>query len=231
MDRRLFLAMTAMGWLAFMVAAALGNWHSHARAQQLGLTDIVVARNEIPLGSTLYQNNLAIVQVPKAVLPEQFYTRVEDVDGRFVATNLIGPREPITKHRVTRVFMGCCGPGIPEDYRAITVRVADDDAVTAEQLIPGMLVDLMFVTKPETRRHAKPIAKLLLQNVKVLATGQNMALPKEQVEPTRVNSLTLLVTLQQAKKVMLASYDIPFPSPRILVRSFCGQRVATQPAT
>ena len=52
-----------------------------------------------------------------------------------------------------------------------------------------------------------PISKIVLQNIKVLANGQNIDKPKDEREANSVKAVTLLVTPEQAEKLALASSE------------------------
>jgi pilus assembly protein CpaB len=114
---------------------------------------------------------------------------------------------------------------VPEGYRATTIRV-DDEAGVAGLLSPGMLVDVISVVRVDSGNRANTTAKVVLQNIKVLATGQNMATPKEQVTPESVKTITLLVTPQEAEKLVMSSYDTRL---RLIVRSFTDQNPVDTP--
>ncbi len=52
-----------------------------------------------------------------------------------------------------------------------------------------------------------PISKIVLQNIKVLANGQNIDKPESEREANSVKAVTLLVTPEQAEKLALASSE------------------------
>jgi Flp pilus assembly protein CpaB len=52
-----------------------------------------------------------------------------------------------------------------------------------------------------------PISKIVLQNIKVLANGQNIDQPENQREANSVKAVTLLVTPDQAEKLALAASE------------------------
>jgi pilus assembly protein CpaB len=52
-----------------------------------------------------------------------------------------------------------------------------------------------------------PISKIVLQNIKVLANGQNIDKPENQREANSVKAVTLQVTPEQAEKLALASNE------------------------
>jgi pilus assembly protein CpaB len=215
------LVLVLSGAVIFGLLAAMSvSKYTSAGAQGGDLVDMVVARVEIPLGTQLNPDQLSTVQVSKGAMPEQAFSKPEDLVGR-VAINAIGPKEPLTEFRLApKGSLAGLAALVPEGYRAITVRV-DDEAGVAGLLAPGMLVDLISVVTPPDNTNMGPISKIVLQNVKVLATGQNMSLPKDQVEAARVNTVTLLATPQEAEKVVLSSYDAKL---RLIVRNYVDQK-------
>lgn len=215
------LVLVLSGAVIFGLLAAMSvSKYTSTNAQVGDLVNMVVARVEVPLGAQLNPDQLSVVQVPKSSMPDQAFGKVEDLVGR-VAVNAVGPKEPITEFRLApKGSLAGLAALVPEGYRAITVRV-DDEAGVAGLLAPGMLVDLLSVVTPPDNSNMGPISKIVLQNVKVLATGQNMALPKEQVEAAKVNTVTLLVTPQEAEKVVLGSYEAKL---RLIVRNYVDQK-------
>ena len=213
------LVFVLAGAVIFGLLAAMSvSKYTSSNAQVGDLANLVVARVEVPLGTLINPDQLQVVQVPKATVPEQSFSKPEDLVGR-VAVNAIGPKEPLTEYRLApKGSLAGLAALVPGGYRAITVRV-DDVAGVAGLLAPGMLVDLLSVVTPEGS--PGPVSKIVLQNVKVLATGQNMSLPKEQVEAARVNTVTLLVTPQEAEKVVLSSADGRLS---LIVRNYVDQR-------
>ena len=96
---------------------------------------------------------------------------------------------------------------IPEGYRAMTERV-DDAAGISGFIMPGALVDVVVVIDPrEGSGMQDPISKIVLQNIKVLANGQNIDKPKDEREANSVKAVTLQVTPEQAEKLALASSE------------------------
>jgi pilus assembly protein CpaB len=52
-----------------------------------------------------------------------------------------------------------------------------------------------------------PVSKIVLQNIKVLANGQNIDKPENEREANSVKAVTLQVTPEQAEKLALASSE------------------------
>jgi pilus assembly protein CpaB len=89
----------------------------------------------------------------------------------------------------------------------MTVKV--DDVVGISGLIqPGTLVDVVVVIDPQEKAGMQdPISKIVLQNIKVLANGQNIDKPDDQREANSVKAVTLQVTPEQAEKLALAATE------------------------
>jgi pilus assembly protein CpaB len=89
----------------------------------------------------------------------------------------------------------------------MTVKV-DDAAGISGFIMPGTLVDVVVVIDPrEGSGMQDPISKIVLQNIKVLANGQNIDKPKDEREANSVKAVTLQVTPEQAEKLALASSE------------------------
>ncbi len=74
--------------------------------------------------------------------------------------------------------------------------------------MPGTLVDIVVtIIPPDTRSEREKVSKIVLQNIKVLANGQNIDKPKNEKEAERVKAVTLQVTPEQAEKLALASSE------------------------
>jgi pilus assembly protein CpaB len=88
--------------------------------------------------------------------------------------------------------------------RAVAVKVNDVVGV-AGFVIPGTRVDVI-VTGTPTGEKDEQVSKVILENVQVLAAGQNI---EQEVngQPQSVQVITLLVTPDDSQKLTLASMD------------------------
>src|SRR5919107_141441 len=103
---------------------------------------------------------------------------------------------------------------------AMTVKV-DDVIGVAGFLQPGTMVDVLTVIEqPGQMSSGNPISKIVLQNVKVLASGQNLDKPKDDRESDVVKAVTLQVTPEQAEKLALASSEGKL---RLMLRNMIDQ--------
>ena len=90
----------------------------------------------------------------------------------------------------------------------MTVKV-DDVVGVSGFILPGTLVDIVVVIQPpKGTANEEMISKIVLQNIKVLASGQNIDKPKNDREVERsVKAVTLQVTPEQAEKLALAATE------------------------
>jgi pilus assembly protein CpaB len=207
-NKRLIIALLAA--VTFGLIAAVSVKQYLLTTQALNRTnDVVVAKVEIPLGSRIIPEQLAIAQFPANVTPPGALSTIDDnLIGR-VAVSAISPREPVTEARLAPIgAAGGLSSVIPEGYRAMTVAVNDVVGVSGF-IMPGTLVDIVVViTPPKGSGTEEMISKIVLQNIKVLASGQNIDKPKNDREVERgIKAVTLQVTPEQAEKLALASSE------------------------
>ena len=198
-----------IGALAFGLLAAISvsRYLSGAQAYAKNLNDVVVAKVDIPLGTKIVEEQLTVVQFPRGSTPDGTFDKVEKLVGR-VAVASFAAREPITESRLAAEgTAGGLTAVIPEGYRAMTVKV-DDVVGVSGFIMPGALVDVVVVIEPNDSTQSQgPISKIVLQNIKVLANGQNIDQPKNEREANSVKAVTLQVTPEQAEKLALASTE------------------------
>ena len=93
---------------------------------------------------------------------------------------------------------------IPEGMRAVSIRVNDVIGV-AGFVVPGTRVDVILSGSP-TQSGAVDVAKIILENVQVLAAGQNID-HDANGKPLAVQVVTLLVTPEDSQKLALATIE------------------------
>lgn len=207
-NKRLILALLAAVAFGLIAAISVSQYLANAQAYTKNLTNVVVAKVEIPVGSRIIAEQLMVAQFPRNVLPEGAFGTPEKLIDR-VAVVRIAPREPVTESRLAPVgAAGGLSSVIPEGYRAMTVKV-DEVVGVSGFILPGTLVDVVVVTAPpKATGQQEMVSKIVLQNIKVLASGQNIDKPKNDREvEASVRAVTLQVTPEQAEKLALASTE------------------------
>jgi len=207
-NKRLIIAVLAA--ITFGLIAAVSVKQYLLSAQTFSRTnDVVVAKVEIPVGSRIIAEQLTVAQFPTDVTPQGAIAKIdENLIGR-VAITAISPRDPVTETKLAPIgAAGGLSSVIPEGFRAMTVKV-DDVVGVSGFIMPGTLVDIVVVIQPpKGSGNEEMISKIVLQNIKVLASGQNIDKPKNDRDVERsIRAVTLQVTPEQAEKLALASSE------------------------
>jgi pilus assembly protein CpaB len=206
-----------------LVTRYLASVQAYAR----DLNNVVVAKTEIPVGAKITAEQVTLLPIPNGSAPEGAFRKLEDAIDR-VAVTPIGLREPITSLKLAPIGTESgLSAVIPPGYRGLTVKV-DEVVGVSGFVMPGSYVDVVAVIVPVQAGAAAqgPISKIVLQNIKVLASGAKLDSPSDQREPSHVNAVTLLVTPDQAEKLVLAANESKL---QLVMRNF-GDQEDTQTA-
>jgi pilus assembly protein CpaB len=208
-NKRLIIALLAAITFGLIAAVSVKQYLLTAKTFENNLNDVVVAKVDIPVGTRLIPEQLTVAQFPANVTPEGAIPAIdENLIGRVVTVSL-SPRDPVTDAKLAPVgAAGGLSSMIPEGYRAMTVAVNEVVGVSGF-IMPGTLVDIVVViTPPAGNAQEGVVSKIVLQNIKVLASGQNIDKPKNDREVERsIRAVTLQVTPEQAEKLALASSE------------------------
>jgi pilus assembly protein CpaB len=206
-NKRLLVVLVGAVVFGLVAAVSVSRYLSNAQATTRNSATVVIAKVDIPLGTKVVPEQLMTVQFPSGAMPDGTFDNMEKAVGRVTVVN-VAAREPVTDFKLApEGSAGGLSATIPEGYRAMTVKV-DDVMGVSGFLQPGAMVDVLTVIIPPdegTRRD--PISKIVLQNVKVLANGQNIDKPKNERESESVRAVTLQVTPEQAEKLALAAVE------------------------
>jgi len=206
-NKRFFVVLVGALLFGLLAAVSVSRYLSSAQAYTKDLKRVAVAKVAIPVGTKIIPEQVMVVQFPKESTPDGAFESAEKLAGRVAVTN-IAPREPITEARLApEGTAGGLSAVIPEGYRAMTVKV-DDVVGISGFIMPGTLVDVVVTIDPQEKAGMQdPVSKIVLQNIKVLANGQNIDKPQDQREANSVKAVTLLVTPEQAEKLALAASE------------------------
>jgi len=207
-NKRLIIAVLAAVAFGLIAAVSISRYLTNAQVYTRNLSNIVVAKVDIPLGTRIIPEQLTVAQFPRNIAPEGAFQIIDDKLVGRVAVVRISAREPITETRLAPIgAAGGLSSVIPDGFRAMTVKV-DDVVGVSGFIMPGTLVDIVVVIDPpESKTEQGKVSKIVLQNIKVLASGQNIDKPKNEKEAERVKAVTLQVTPEQAEKLALASSE------------------------
>ncbi len=165
---------------------------------------IVVAAGPLEYGTTLTDDNVSEVPWESSIVPEGAFKSKADLlkDGARAALTSMKRNEPVLSSRIT-------GPNQPASLaaltepgmRAVSVRV-DEARGVAGFVRMGDRVDVILTRSDSTDKLSSSHADVLLQGVKVLATGQ--IANDRQEHATVVPTVTVEVSTEQAQKLILA---------------------------
>jgi len=206
-NKRFFIVLVGALIFGVLAAVSVSKYLLSAQAYSKNMNNVAVAKVAIPIGSKIIAEQIMLAQFPKESIPDGAFASADKLAGRVAVTN-IAAREPITESRLAPEGTAAgLSAIIPEGYRAMTVKV-DDAAGISGFIMPGTLVDVVVTIDPrEGSGMQDPISKIVLQNIKVLASGQNIDKPKDEREANSVKAVTLQVTPEQAEKLALASSE------------------------
>jgi pilus assembly protein CpaB len=165
---------------------------------------IVVAAERIPFGTLLEARHLRLAPWAEEVPLQGSFATVEQAVGRGVIVSMLA-NEPVLESKLAPEEAGAgLTTVIPAGMRAVSVKV-DEVIGVAGFVLPGTRVDVIVTGSPDART-AGEISKMVLENVEVLAAGQNVE-RDAQGTPQDVQVVTLLVAPEDAQKLALASVD------------------------
>jgi pilus assembly protein CpaB len=167
------------------------------------MTTIVVVAQKTALGARLTQADVRVAPWPKAVQLEGSFHDLADVLGRGVIVPM-ALNEPVLEAKLAPKEGGAgLTTTIPEGMRAVAIRVNDVIGVSGF-VVPGTRVDIIL--SGSLIGGQIDIAKIILENVQVLAAGQNIE-QDANGKPMNVQVITMLVTPEDAEKLALASVE------------------------
>lgn len=171
-------------------------------AQEIVVRPVVVAARDVPFGTELVAEDLALARWPVEIVPREHFSVVDSVIGRINRTPLIAS-EPVLESRLAPEGSDRgLAMLIPEGYRAMTVPVNMVSGVSGF-VLPGSRVDVLVSIRPRSNRD--PVAKMILQNVRVLAVDRKMEEDDQRTIDSR--AVTLEVGPEEAEKLGLASTE------------------------
>jgi pilus assembly protein CpaB len=208
-NKRLIIALTGAVLCGLIGVMLITRYLSNVQAFTKNLGNVVVVKKEIQLGEKITAEHLALAAIPNGSAPEGVFRKIDQVVGR-VAITPLGLRETVTSMKLAPEGVGGgLQAVIPEGYRAMTVKV-DDVVGVSGFIMPGSFVDVVAIVVPPSSQggdRQDPVSKIVLQNIKVLASGPKIDSPENQREPTAVKAVTLQVTPEQAEKLVLAANE------------------------
>lgn len=184
---------------AMVVYSALKKREAEVQQAKLQSVDIVVAAHNLGIGSKLDPSSVKTARWSRDALPPGAFTDPSAVYNKYTKNSFV-ENQPII---ADWLFGGEKNAGvlpllIPSGMRALSVPV-DEVSDIAGFVLPHARVDVLVTVASGDR----PISKIVLQNIEVLAIAQDI----EQVndKPQVVHVVTMLVSPDQAERLTMAS--------------------------
>lgn len=160
------------------------------RDKQIPLTKVVVAGQNLDIGSILSEQNLLLVDWPKANSPQGAFEKIEDVNGRILVTRVVAG-VPIVAAELAAPGSGAgLVASIKPGMRAMAIKVNEVIGV-AGFVLPNTFVDIISVQNK--------VADTVLKRVEVLAIAQQTFV--EEGKAKVVSTVTLELTPKQVEKL------------------------------
>lgn len=168
---------------------------------------VLVANADLTWGTKLSPEMMQLQEFPSGAIPEGTFASLEAIKDRVLLIDL-KRSELLLESKLAP--LGTTSGGVAAvtdiDKRAMSVKV-DDVIGVAGFIKPGDRVDVMVTIEPEGGKQANMnmMSKMILENVKVLASGTQMERKGKDEEPKPVQVITVEVDVEEAEKLALAS--------------------------
>jgi pilus assembly protein CpaB len=200
-NRLLMIGFIALALGALVSFAVYKNLQSNRRGNQAPGEEILIAADDLQVGTKIEDKDIKFVHFPSADLPAGVFHIKSKVLGRGVVSP-IARGEFILTSKLAGENAGAGLPSlIPPGMRAVSVRVNDTTSVSGF-VLPGTRVDVLLTGSPAGS--GDPQTTTVLENVAVIATGQRLE-RNSAGDPQTTPVITLLVSPDDAQKLTLAS--------------------------
>ena len=193
---------------SILVFSWLQNEKNRLMAAPIPLTQnvqVVVANADFAWGTKLTSEMVQVQEFPSGVIPEGHFISADAIKDRVVMVD-VKRNEVLLESKLAPVGSTTGGVAAVTDVnkRAMSVKV-DDVIGVAGFIKPGDRVDIMVTIEPDAGKQGNSMAKMILENVRVLAAGTQMERKGKDEEPKQVQVITLEVDVEEAEKLALAS--------------------------
>lgn len=177
-----------------------------AKGSQVSETvQVVCAKTDIGSTIEIKDTMLELKAVPKSLVPTQSFFQTKEVVGRVAGVAIPKGGPIVASGLAPKGTAAGMAVRIPDGYRAVAVKV-DEWAGVAGWIKPGSHVDVVAVMNGASgSSRDETISKVILENVEVLAVGQDLGGAAADANATLPKSVTVLVKPDDVPKLHLAS--------------------------
>ncbi|SDF83636.1 Flp pilus assembly protein CpaB [Terriglobus roseus] len=195
--RRILIALTVALVVSGLFTLWLGTRLSH-RGSSSGSTKYVALAKNLDPGQIIAADDLKQVSWPSDVPLPGAFVRTDEVIGKS-ALYPLQAGEPLTARQLAT--SAGLSAHIPAGMRAISLK-SNEVVGVAGYLLPGTHVDVLVTVRAASS--TDPVTSIVLQDAQVLTAGEKMQ-PDPDGHASKVDVVTLLVSPEEAEKIVLAS--------------------------
>lgn len=162
------------------------------------LVPLVVASRDLTFGTKLTEDDMMVVLYPVGSIPKGSYGSIDSLVGQSSKV-FLKEKEPIMDSKLSSIGGGL-SLLVSENMRASSIKVDRVSGVSGF-ILPGDKVDIIATVK-NTGSKGEPAAVTILQNVEVLAAGEEIERKGDKI--ITVQTVTLLVEPDGAQALALA---------------------------
>lgn len=178
------------------------------QAPRANTVDVLVAGNDLPMGSTITANDIRWMAWPADSVPAQFIRRAPEVErdvvGALVQSSFVAS-EPIRAEKlIRREGSGFLAALLPSGRRAVAISIDRSGGSTAGGFIlPNDRVDVVRIGRMEGQGDSF-VSETILTNIRILAIGQTVQNRGTDRETVTGETATLELDPRQVETIMLA---------------------------
>jgi len=199
-NRLLLIGFIALALGAFVSLVVYRNLQSRTGSKAPPGEDIVVAADDLQVGTKIEEKDIRLVRFPSVDLPAGCFHQKTKVVGRGVVLP-IARGEFVLPNKLAGENAGSGLPSlIPPGMRAVSVRVNDTTSVSGF-VQPGTRVDVLLTGNPQGSNEQQ--TNTVLENVAVIATGTRLE-RNSAGEAQSAPVVTLLLSPDDTERLTLA---------------------------
>ncbi|NBS65281.1 MAG: Flp pilus assembly protein CpaB [Betaproteobacteria bacterium] len=188
------------------VSETIARQQAAAKVAPPATVPVVVAKFDLIAGEAVSADNMAVRPIPvdlapgSALRPEQFDAK----SGMRLARGLRSG-EPLLAEILQPAETGGLSARVRQGIRALTISVDDVNAVSG-MLRPGDRIDLLFSARAQGADAGAAVetARVLVQNVAVLATGRQLKPGADEGGARPFTSITVELSPEDATRLVVA---------------------------
>lgn len=170
---------------------------------------VYIAAKTIPERTKINIADIKSVEIEKKNAQNGCLSRKDDIIGKWVKETIY-EGEQIRKDRIVDEKKVNLAYNIPEGKRAVSININEASGVSYH-IIPGDYVDIAATFDKDEGREAygkviyNRVTKIILQNVQVLATGENTQSDSKDSKKSIPKTITLAVDINDVENIVYAS--------------------------